>query len=42
MKERVKKLGGEITIISSTGEGTEVKVCLNLETIPNSIDSEKE
>jgi len=29
MSERIKKLGGELTIISAPGEGTQVKVCVD-------------
>ena len=32
MQERIDKLGGELTILSTPGEGTQVKACVNLET----------
>jgi signal transduction histidine kinase len=32
MQERIEKLGGELTIISAPGEGTQVKACVNLKT----------
>jgi signal transduction histidine kinase len=31
MGQRIEKLGGELTIISAPGEGTQVKVCVDLE-----------
>ena len=31
MKERIEKLGGELTILSSPGEGTWIKACVGLE-----------
>ena len=42
MKERIEKLGGELTILSTQGEGTQVKACVNLEATPNSPDSQEE
>jgi signal transduction histidine kinase len=36
MKERIEKLGGELTVLSASGEGTHVKACVGLET---SLDS---
>ena len=30
MRERIEKLGGDLTIISTPGEGTQVKACVNL------------
>ena len=41
MKERIEKLGGELTIISAPGEGTQVKACVNLETPSESHESEE-
>jgi signal transduction histidine kinase len=32
MQERIEKLGGDLTIISAPGEGTQVKACVNLKT----------
>ena len=31
MQQRIEKLGGELDIISTPGEGTQVKVCVDLE-----------
>jgi signal transduction histidine kinase len=31
MQERIEDLGGELTILSTPGEGTQVKACVNLE-----------
>lgn len=42
MKERVEKLGGELTILSAPGEGTQVKACVNLERFSPSADSQEE
>ena len=36
MKERIEKLGGELTVLSAPGEGTHVKACVGFET---SLDS---
>ncbi|MCP4166733.1 MAG: hypothetical protein GY759_12700 [Chloroflexi bacterium] len=36
MKERVEKLGGELTILSTAGEGTQVKACVDLRVPPKS------
>jgi len=41
MRERIDKLGGELTIISAPGEGTQVKACVNLETPSLSPDAEE-
>ena len=41
MKERIEKLGGELTILSTPGEGTQVKACVNLETPSISYDAEE-
>jgi signal transduction histidine kinase len=41
MQERIEKLGGELTILSTPGEGTQVKACLNLETSSQSSDSQE-
>jgi signal transduction histidine kinase len=30
MQERIEKLGGELTILSEPGEGTQVKACVDL------------
>jgi signal transduction histidine kinase len=32
MQERIEKLGGELTILSAPGKGTQVKACVNLKT----------
>jgi signal transduction histidine kinase len=42
MKERVEKLGGELTILSEPGEGTQVKACVNREMFLPSPDSQEE
>jgi len=42
MKERIEKLGGELTILSTPGKGTQVKACVNLGATPNSPDSQEE
>ena len=42
MKERIDKLGGELTIVSKPGEGTQVKACVDLKTPKNSPDAWKE
>lgn len=34
MQERIEKLGGELSILSVPGEGTQVKVCVDLKTTP--------
>jgi signal transduction histidine kinase len=36
MQERIEKLGGNLTINSAPGEGTQVKACVNLEKAPRS------
>jgi signal transduction histidine kinase/streptogramin lyase len=36
MKERIDKLDGELTILSTPGEGTQVKVCVDLKISENS------
>jgi len=41
MQERIEKLGGELTILSAPGEGTQVKACVNLETSVQSPDSQE-
>jgi len=41
MRERIDKLGGELTIISAPDEGTQVKACVNLETPSLSPDAEE-
>jgi signal transduction histidine kinase len=41
MRERIDKLGGELTIISEPGKGTQVKACVNLETPSVSHDAEE-
>jgi signal transduction histidine kinase len=41
MKERIEKLGGELTILSAPGEGTQVKACVNLETTPTSPETQE-
>jgi signal transduction histidine kinase len=41
MQERIEKLGGELTILSAPGEGTQVKACVNLETTLTSPDSQE-
>jgi signal transduction histidine kinase len=41
MQERIDKLGGELTILSTPGEGTQVKACVNLETPSPSHDAEE-
>jgi signal transduction histidine kinase len=41
MQERIQKLGGELTILSEPGKGTEVRACVNLEqtqTLPDSLE----
>lgn len=41
MQERIQKLGGELTILSEPGEGTEVRACVNPEqtqTLPDSLE----
>ena len=38
MKERIEKLGGELTILSNPGEGTQVKACVDMESTSNSSD----
>jgi signal transduction histidine kinase len=30
MRERIEKLGGELEILSSPGEGTQIIACVNL------------
>jgi signal transduction histidine kinase len=42
MKERIEKLGGELTIVSKPGEETQVKACVDLKTPKNSPDAWKE
>ena len=39
MKERIEKLGGELTILSTPGEGTQVKACVDLKTSQNPPDA---
>jgi signal transduction histidine kinase len=39
MRERIQKLGGELTILSEPGEGTKVRACVNLEQTQTSPDS---
>jgi len=41
MQERIDKLGGELTILSTPGEGTQVKACVNLETPSESHEAEE-
>jgi signal transduction histidine kinase len=41
MRERIEELGGELTILSKPGEGTQVKACINLETSEQSPDSQE-
>jgi len=38
MRERIEKLGGELTILSALGEGTQVKACVDLKISQNSPD----
>jgi PAS domain S-box-containing protein len=38
MKERIEKLGGELTILSAIGEGTQLKACVELEPYSSSPD----
>jgi signal transduction histidine kinase len=41
MKERIEKLGGELTILSTPGEGTQVKACIDLEISPTSLETQE-
>ncbi len=41
MKERMEKLGGELTVLSTPGEGTQVKACVNLETSAKSANTQE-
>ena len=41
MRERIEKLGGDLTIISTPGEGTQVKACVNLKTPTQSPSTEE-
>lgn len=42
MKERIEKLGGKLIILSTPGEGTQVKACVDLETSQNFPDDQEE
>jgi len=39
MKERIEKLGGELTILSAPGEGTQVIACVDLKTSQNHLNA---
>ncbi len=41
MKERIEKLGGELTILSAQGEGTQVKACVDLGTSQSSPNAQE-
>ena len=41
LKERIEKLGGKLTVISTPEEGTQVKASVELETNPNRLKSQE-
>ena len=41
MRERIEKLGGDLTILSAPGEGTQVKACVNMKTTPIPPDTQE-
>jgi len=41
MGERIEKLGGELTILSAPGEGTQVKACVDLKTSQSSPEAQE-
>ncbi len=41
MGERIEKLGGELTILSAPGEGTQVKACVDLKTSQSSPEAKE-
>jgi signal transduction histidine kinase len=42
MKERIEKLGGELTVISAPGAGTQVKACVDVKTMQNKPDAQED
>jgi len=41
MRERIEKLGGDLTVLSAPGAGTQVKACVNMKTTPTPPDAEE-
>jgi len=41
MKERIEKLGGELTILSAPGEGTQVKACMSMNSPTQSLSAQE-